>query len=105
MQCIVILVLLVMQYFTWSDSKERSSAEGNDCVFVVSMAKSVYGCGSSSIEADAALGDTIRKIGLETLKPKQHDGIQSPLSGNDTLVVLPTYLLVMESLSYTQLFH
>jgi len=39
---------------------------------------------------DAAVDDSIRELGLETLKPKQRDAINSFLSGNDTLVVLPT---------------
>jgi len=51
-------------------------------------AKSTYGCGSSLIKADAAIEDTIYELGLENLKPKQRDGIQSFLSGNAMLVVL-----------------
>jgi len=39
---------------------------------------------------EAAIEDAVRELGLETLKPKQRDAIVSFLSGNDTLVVLPT---------------
>jgi len=39
---------------------------------------------------EAAIEDTVHVLDLETLKPKQCDAIVSFLSGNGTLVVLPT---------------
>ncbi|XP_065884449.1 uncharacterized protein [Dysidea avara] len=53
------------------------------------MERTAHVCGSSSI-IDAAIEDSIQDLGLDTIKPKQRDAIQSFLSGNDTLVVLPT---------------
>ena len=51
------------------------------------MAKSASG--SLSFK-DVAIENAIRELGFETLKSKQRDAIESFLSGNDTLVVLPT---------------
>ena len=53
------------------------------------MERTAHVCGSSSI-IDAAIEDSIQDLGLDTIKPKQRNAIQSFLSGNDTLVVLPT---------------
>lgn len=39
---------------------------------------------------DAAIEEAVRDLGLEILKPKQREAIESFLSGKDTMVVLPT---------------
>ena len=39
---------------------------------------------------DTAVEEAVHDLGLETLKPKQRVAIFSFLSGNDTMVVLPT---------------
>jgi len=39
---------------------------------------------------DAAIEEAVRDLGVEILKPKQREAIESFLSGKDTMVVLPT---------------
>jgi len=39
---------------------------------------------------DAAIEEAVRDLGLEILKLKQREAIESFLSGKDTMVVLPT---------------
>ena len=50
----------------------------------------MYATTSTVTKEVVAIEEAVRELGLEALKPKQHDAIVSFLSGNDTLVVLPT---------------
>ena len=43
-----------------------------------------------STDQSEAIECAIHQLGLESLKPKQRDAIESYISGNDTFVVLPT---------------
>ena len=50
----------------------------------------MYAITSTVTKEVMAIEEAVRELGLEALKPKQRDAIVNFLSGNDTLVVLPT---------------